>query len=59
MVQKIMVPPRVSGTLKSIVGEGQYTVVEDIAEVETPKGPVKVQMMQKWPVRVVDHTKTN
>ena len=47
-----MVAPRVSGTLKSIVGEGQYTVVEDIAEVETPKGPVKVQMMQKWPVRV-------
>jgi len=52
VIQKIMVPPRVSGTLKSIVGEGQYTVVDDIAEVETPKGPVKVQMMQKWPVRV-------
>jgi V/A-type H+/Na+-transporting ATPase subunit A len=52
VVQKIMVPPRVSGTLKSIVGEGQYTVIDDIAEVETPKGPVKVQMMHKWPVRV-------
>ncbi len=52
VVQKIMVPPRVNGTLKSIVGEGQYTVIDDIAEVETPKGPVKVQMMQKWPVRV-------
>ena len=52
VVQKIMVPPRVSGTLKSIVGEGQYTVIDDIAEVETPKGPVKLQMMQKWPVRV-------
>jgi V/A-type H+-transporting ATPase subunit A len=52
VVQKIMVPPRVSGTLKSIVGEGQYTVTDDIAEVDTPKGPVKVQMLQKWPVRV-------
>ncbi|EKQ55299.1 MAG: archaeal/vacuolar-type H+-ATPase subunit A, partial [Methanobacterium sp. Maddingley MBC34] len=52
VVQKIMVPPRVSGTLKSIVGEGQYTVIDDIAEVETPKGPVKLQMMHKWPVRV-------
>ncbi|MCC7561014.1 MAG: ATP synthase subunit A [Methanobacterium sp.] len=52
VVQKIMIPPRVSGTLRSIVGEGQYTVLDDIAEVETPKGPVKVQMMQKWPVRV-------
>ncbi|HOI40699.1 MAG TPA: ATP synthase subunit A [Methanobacterium sp.] len=52
VTQKIMVPPNVNGTLKSIVGEGQYTITEDIAEVETPKGPVKVQMMQKWPVRV-------
>lgn len=52
VIQKIMIPPNVSGTLKSIVGEGQYTITEDIAEVETPKGPVKVQMMQKWPVRV-------
>lgn len=52
VIQKIMVPPNVNGTLKSIVGEGQYTITEDIAEVETPKGPVKVQMMQKWPVRV-------
>lgn len=52
VIQKIMIPPRVAGTLKSIVGEGQYNITEDIAEVETPKGPVKVQMMQKWPVRV-------
>ncbi len=52
VVQKIMVPPQISGTLKSIVDEGQYTVVDDIAEVETEKGLVKVQMMQKWPVRV-------
>ena len=39
------------GTLKSIVAEGEYTVVDDIAEVETSKGTEKVQMMQKWPVR--------
>ncbi len=52
VTQKIMVPPNVDGTLKSIVGEGQYTITEDIAEVETSKGPIKVQMMQKWPVRV-------
>ncbi|MDD1763133.1 MAG: V-type ATP synthase subunit A, partial [Methanobacteriaceae archaeon] len=43
--------PNVSGTLKSVASEGNYTVEEDIAEVETSKGPVKVQMMQKWPVR--------
>ncbi len=52
VVQKIMVPPNVSGTLKSIVAEGEYAVEEDIAEVETPKGTEKVRLMQKWPVRV-------
>lgn len=52
VMQKIMVPPNVSGTLKSIVAEGEYTVEEDIAEVDTPSGSVKIQMMQKWPVRV-------
>jgi V/A-type H+-transporting ATPase subunit A len=49
--QKIMIPPNLSGTLKSIVAEGEYTVEEDIAELETPSGIVKIQMMQKWPVR--------
>ena len=52
IVQKIMVQPKVEGTLKTIVSEGDYTVEEDIAEVETSKGVVKVQMLQKWPVRV-------
>ncbi len=51
VTQKIMIPPNVSGSLKSIASEGDYTVEEDIAEVDTAKGPVKVQMMQKWPVR--------
>lgn len=51
VIQKILVPPTMAGTLKSIVAEGEYTVVEDIAEVETSNGTEKVQMMQKWPVR--------
>ena len=51
VVQKIMVPPAMSGKLVSIVPEGEYTVLEDIAEIETEKGTEKVQMMQKWPVR--------
>ena len=51
VVQKIMVPPTISGKLVSIVSEGEYTVLEDIAEIETEKGTEKVQMMQKWPVR--------
>ncbi len=52
ILQKIMIPPKVEGKLISIVTEGQYTVEEEIAEVETLSGIVKVPMMQKWPVRV-------
>ncbi len=52
ILQKIMIPPKVEGKLISIVPEGQYTVEEEIAEVETSSGIVKVPMMQKWPVRV-------
>ncbi|MDZ4170839.1 MAG: ATP synthase subunit A [Methanobacteriaceae archaeon] len=51
VIQKILVPPTISGTIKSIVSSGEYTVVENIAEVETENGTEKVQMMQKWPVR--------
>ncbi len=52
ILQKIMVPPSVEGKLISIASKGEYTVEEEIAEVETSKGIVKISMMQKWPVRV-------
>ena len=52
ILQKIMVPPSVEGKLISKVSKGDYTVEEEIAEVETSKGIIKIPMMQKWPVRV-------
>lgn len=52
IVHRIMIPPKTEGTLKSIVSEGEYTIVDDVAEVETSAGVEKVQMVQKWPVRV-------
>ncbi len=52
ILQKIMIPPSVEGKLISIASKGDYTVEEEIAEVETSKGIIKVPMMQKWPVRV-------
>lgn len=52
IVHKIMVPPKINGSLKNIAAEGEYTIEEDIAEVETSAGAEKIQMMQKWPVRV-------
>ena len=48
--QKIMVPYGVEGTVKSIE-EGDFTVTETVAVIETANGPKEVQLMQKWPVR--------
>lgn len=51
VLQKILIPPTMEGTIKSIVSSGEFTVEEDIAEIETDDGIKKVQMLQKWPVR--------
>ena len=50
VIHKIMVPFGIKGTLKSIKA-GNFTVTETVAVIETEKGDVEVQMMQKWPVR--------
>ncbi|PKK39446.1 V-type ATP synthase subunit A [Clostridiaceae bacterium JG1575] len=47
---KIMVPPGLSGTLKSI-RQGDFTVTETVAVLETKEGDKDLMMMQKWPVR--------
>jgi V/A-type H+/Na+-transporting ATPase subunit A len=49
---KIMVPPNLSGTLKSIVSKGNYTLEEPVAELETSHGPVKLYLVHSWPVRI-------
>lgn len=50
VVQKIMVPYGVRGTIKEIKS-GDFTVVETVCVVETEKGPRDVMLMQKWPAR--------
>ena len=53
VLHKIMVPPRVSGTVTSIAPAGQYTVLETIATLTTEDGKeIPLTMAQKWPVRV-------
>ena len=52
---KIMVPFSLRGryTLKSVAPAGDYTVEEDIAVLADESGEeTKVQMMQRWPVKV-------
>ena len=50
VVQKIMVPTEVSGTVKSICA-GEYTVEDTIAVLATKDGDKELTMMQRWPVR--------
>ena len=52
---KIMVPFAFRGsfTVKELAPEGDYIVVEDIATLTDSNGKdVKVQMLQRWPVKV-------
>lgn len=52
---QIMTPFRLRGryTIKSLAAAGDYTVTDDIAVLEDDNGnEIKVQMMQRWPVKV-------
>ncbi len=49
---KVMVPPDVAGTIKSIES-GSFTVEEVVAVIDPEGGKaVEVTMMQKWPIRI-------
>ena len=47
---RIMVPPGVSGTVKEI-REGDFTVEETVAVLDTGSGELELNMIQEWPVR--------
>jgi len=52
ILHKIMIPPKMSGTIESIQS-GAYTVLDKIAVLVDEKGEKhELTMMQKWPVRV-------
>ncbi len=51
VIHRVLVPPDVHGVVKDIVKEGKYTIMEDIATIETETGDVKLRMVQTWPVR--------
>ncbi|KAL1870881.1 H(+)-transporting V1 sector ATPase subunit A [Diaporthe australafricana] len=49
---KILFPPRGRGTITKIASKGEYTVDENILEVEFDGKKTEYGMMQTWPVRV-------
>jgi V/A-type H+-transporting ATPase subunit A len=51
ITNKVLLHPHISGKVKSIVPEGEYTLEDVICELETPKGIEQVKMYHRWPVR--------
>ncbi len=52
ITNKIMIPNNIKGKIIEIMPEGEYTVKDIIAKVETKEGTIKeICMYQKWPVR--------
>ena len=51
VLHKIMVPNKVNGTIKNIK-QGDFTIDEIVAVIETEKGEQQIKMMTTWPVRV-------
>ena len=53
VLHKIMVPPKMSGTIVKVAAKGEYTIHETMAVLRTKEGKeVELTMVQKWPVRV-------
>lgn len=49
---RILLPPRSRGVITKIASKGQYTVEENLLEVEFDGKKSNFPMMQTWPVRV-------
>ena len=53
VVHKSMVPPQVTGIVKSVVPDGAYTVTDVVATIEQDNGETyELKLAHKWPIRV-------
>ena len=53
VLHKIMVPPNLKGTLKSVAAAGAYNVKQTVAVLTKEDGTdVELTMSQRWPVRI-------
>jgi len=48
---RIMVPPKISGRVKSIKPEGEYVLETVVCVLDTSGGEVPLTLVQRWPVR--------
>lgn len=52
IVNKVMLPPDVSGTIEEIVPSGSYTCKDVICKVKTADGEIRdIKLVQEWPIR--------
>ncbi|MBN1781553.1 V-type ATP synthase subunit A [bacterium] len=51
IVHRIMVPPDISGKIRTIAAEGMTRIEKVIAVIETASGDHEMTLIQKWPVR--------
>ena len=52
IINKVMLPPDISGTIEEIVPSGSYTCRDVICKVRTADGNIKeVKLVQEWPIR--------
>ncbi|MCK5636869.1 MAG: V-type ATP synthase subunit A, partial [Thermoplasmatales archaeon] len=51
ITHRIIVPPDITGKILTIEKEGDYTIEDDITIISNGGGDVKLQMIQRWPVR--------
>jgi V/A-type H+-transporting ATPase subunit A len=49
---RVMIPPNVSGSVKSVTAKGDYTLRDTVAVIETLARPREITMLQQWPVRL-------
>lgn len=49
---RILIPPQKSGTIKSIVPEGEYCVDEPVIFLENENAEFELTLMHRWPIRV-------
>ncbi|MCU0771913.1 MAG: V-type ATP synthase subunit A [Verrucomicrobia bacterium] len=49
---RVLVPPGLSGRVRSMVGKGDYRLRDPVAVLETDAGLRELTMLQHWPVRV-------
>ena len=59
ITHRVLVPAGVSGVVRDVKPDGEYTIDTDIVTVETPSGDVLgVKLYQEWPIRTPRPYKT-